>query len=434
MKQGSEKIDSGVTTTPQIEAARKLIENPSWPFNPNFPKAFSFPTFDSPEWLALALWRDCKGDTTKKIKDEVNRDWQTRWYWIHQLNYPAAECRYLKRIHFADAHIARSCGLDGWQEAPTKATVISFPDTEHYRLTKLGEWVETLLNEDYFWEYDINAWAFECVKKEFEILNPGGADLVTYAIYPDGAKQCEDFRRRFHAYQQARYRYHEHLLEKHCERALGGRALKGHNPETAAEARGALIGWLSKQRGHAENPLVKEFRRAVRSKKSTLSLNEKKSFHAERTHPSKRKWRADADEIGWLILTWPIWNFHDWRFVDISYALNIKFRVKDKNGKPLDFLAENRNDMIKEMRPLFDGKCGIPAEQAFALFEKHLVETPEWRDWRQLTRKTSDDKAIDQLCQKVVRLSISPRPKGAPVKQVEAQDPPLWDFAYGISV
>ena len=145
--------------------------------------------------------------------------------------------------------------------------MISFPDTEHFSLTKPGKWVETLLHGDAFWLYDINAWAFECVEKESRILNPSGTHLAAYGIGADAdgtkTKQCENLCRRFHAYQQARYRYHEHLLEKHCERALGGRALKGHNPTTASEARACLIGWLSKQRGYAANPLVTEFRRAV---------------------------------------------------------------------------------------------------------------------------------------------------------------------------
>ena len=317
--------------------------------------------------------------------------------------------------------------------------MISFPDTEHYSLTNAGEWVETLLSADNFWWYDINAWAFECVEEEFKILNPGGARLAAYGMGADAdgalAKQCEHFCRRFHAYQQARYRYHEHLLEKHCERALGERALNGHNPITASEARASLIGWLSKQRGYAANPLVREFRRALRAKNSTLSLNEKKAFHAEIEHPSKRKWRADPDEVGWLILTWPIWNFYGWRFVEVSYALRRKFRVKNRKGKPLDFLAGNRGRMVKEIRSQLDENGRMPAEQSFALFAKHLCEeTAEERDWRQLERKRSDDRAIDQLCQDVVRLPILPRPKGAPAKQVETKNPPLWDFAYGISV
>jgi hypothetical protein len=91
--------------------------------------------------------------------------------------------------------------------------------------------------------------------------------------------------------------------------------------------------------------------------------------------------------------------------------------------------------MTREMRSQLDRNNSMPAEGALALFAKHLFkETAEERDWRRLERKRSDDKAIEQLCRGVVRLPVLPRPKGAPTKQTEAQNPPLWDFAYGISV
>ena len=94
------------------------------------------------EWLAVALWRDCKGDATIKIKPEVIKDWRSKWFWIYQLNCQAAHCRFLNRIQFANADSARSFGVGGWKGTPSKASVVAFPDTEHYSLTRQGEWVE----------------------------------------------------------------------------------------------------------------------------------------------------------------------------------------------------------------------------------------------------------------------------------------------------
>ena len=92
----------------------------SWPFNPNFPQVFSFPAFGTAEWLALALWRDCKGDATIRIKADVIRNWQTKWFWIYELNHLAADCRFLKQIHFADADAAQVLALTGGRERPLK--------------------------------------------------------------------------------------------------------------------------------------------------------------------------------------------------------------------------------------------------------------------------------------------------------------------------
>jgi hypothetical protein len=427
-----------------------------WPFNPNFPQTFSFPAFGTVEWLALAWWRDCKGGTTNirdadKIRVGAKLNWQEIWFGIYQLNHPATHCRFLNRIHFADANAARSFGVEGWKGAPTEVSVISFPDTEHYSLTKPGEWVETILNADRFWWYDINAWALECVEKEFRILNPSGVHLAAYGIGadPNGAKakQCEHFCRRFHAYQQARYRYHEHLLEKYCERALGSHASRtpaGYIPTTAAEARASVIGWLSKKRGYATNPLVKEFRRAIRAKNSTLSLKEKKAFRAERMYPSNRRYRitrsipSRPDEMGWLILTWPVWNFSGWKWAHVAEALIKKFEFVDAKGEPLDFLKASRKRLQMALRAKLDENHSMPADDALALFAKYLFNpTPKEKelhaDWERRVQSRRGEKAFEQLARLAIgdRLEkqILPRPKG----RVTDKKPPLWDFAQQIS-
>lgn len=421
-----------------------------WPFNPNFPQAFLFPAFGSAEWLAVALWRDCKGDATIKIKPEVIKDWRSKWFWIYQLNCQAAHCRFLNRIQFANADSARSFGVGGWKGTPSKASVVAFPDTEHYSLTRQGEWVETLLDADRFWQHDINAWAFECVQEEVRFLNPGSGDLVTFCMGADAdgknEMQCEQFCRRFYAYQQARYRYHGHLLEKHCERALGNHGPgtpAGYIPTTVEEARASLIGWLSAQRGSARNPLVKEFRRTLaRTKLSTLSLGEQKAFRAERTHPSDRRYRitrsapSRPDELGWLILTWPIWNSHGWKWADITEALVNKFRFVDAKGKPLDFLKTSRRRLQKALHANLDNKHSMPADNALRYIEEYLLSpTPEEEEmhqsWDRTLRSRRDDKAIEQLCRQAAGwLPIAQRPKGRGTDK----KPPLWEFVHRISV
>jgi hypothetical protein len=339
-------------------------------------------------------------------------------------------------------------GVGGWQGTPSKRSVISFPETEHYSVAQPGKWVETLLNADEFWWYDINAWALECVEEEFEILNPGGAHLTAYCLGadPDGtsAKQCEHFCLRFYAYQQARYRWHEHLLEKHCERALGEHAPgtpNGYIPQTAKEARACLIAYLSKQRGCAKNPLVREMRRQCRAKKSTLSLGEKDAFDAERRHPSNRRYRitlsspSRPDEMGWLILTWPIWNFHGWKWAHVAEAVKAKFGLVDAKGKPLDFLKASRQRLQKELIANEDEKHSMPAEVALALMVKHLLNpTAKEKEMHEGFRRQSrrENKTIEQLCWWAAgsRLSISKRPKG----RGTYEKPPLWDFAYRLPV
>lgn len=424
-----------------------------WPFNPNFPHAFSFPAFGTAEWLALSWWDDCKGDASKvpggdRLKAGAKLNWREIWWFIYYRNHMAVDCRFIRRISFADSHAAQSMGVGGWQGTPTKTSVISFPETKHYSVTQPAKWIETLLEADEFWWYDINAWALECVKDEFEILKPGGAPLTAYSLGadPDGtsANQCEHFCRRFCAYQQARYRWHEHLLEKNCERALGKYAPgtpKGYIPQTAKEVRACLIGWLSKQRGCAKNPLVKEMRRQCRAKKSILSSGEKNAFQAERTYPSNRRYRISLsspsrpDEMGWLILTWPIWNFYDWKWVHLAEAVKIKFGLVDAKGKPLDFLKTSRQRLQKALCANLDDKHSMPAENALALMWKYLVTNPSpkekqmHKEWGRRSRR--ENKIVEQLCRIAAGwLPILERPKG---RGMDAK-PPLWDFAYRLSV
>jgi hypothetical protein len=385
----------------------------SWPFNPNSPRKFSFPVFGSAEWLALAWWSECRGDTANipdvdKIKGGTKLNWQVVWKNIYTQN-----------------------------SLPVSMEWIS--TTTNYSIKRPGAWAQTLLDTQRFWQIEINGWAMQMVSAEFQEIN--GQALAAWP-FPSDASQCEHLCRRFHAYQQARYRWHEHLLEKHCERALGDNAPgtpNGYIPKTGAEARASLIGWLSKQRGYANSALVRDFRRQIRAKNSTLSLSEKKAFHAERAHPSGHRYRNTAspplrpDEMGWLILTWPIWNFYHWRWPDIGRALIEKFRFGDR-----DFLGTSRGRLQKALRQNSSAKGSMPAEDALALFLKHLCNpTPKEKerhvDWEIRVRSHAGEKAVEKLARFAIggRLAkqILRRPKGRGTDE----KPPLWDFALQIS-
>ena len=166
---------------------RRLIDNPSWAFNPNFPKPFSFPAFGTVKWLALAIWSRFAGDASKvPCADKITSgDWQWVWGEIYAHN-----------------------------SLPSPPVWI--PDTTNYSMKHPEGWVQTLLDAQRFWEIEINAWAMGMVEKEFRETNDDGLWLSHYAEWPGFTSQCEWFCRRFHDYQQARYRWHEHLLEKHC--------------------------------------------------------------------------------------------------------------------------------------------------------------------------------------------------------------------------
>lgn len=178
-------------------STRRLIENPSWPFNPKFPQAFSFPDFGTAEWLAFSVWTKFSGDASKipcadKIKAGNPLIWQIVWRDIFAHN-------------------------------PVRSPAGWIPNTTDYSMKSPEGWVQTLLDAPRFWE-EINTWAMEMVEKEFKETNSGDFELDAYANFTDisdSKEKCEHFCRRFHTYQQARYRWHEHLLERHCERALG---------------------------------------------------------------------------------------------------------------------------------------------------------------------------------------------------------------------
>jgi hypothetical protein len=280
---GSPLPNTHYPTKEELRAhTQRLIDNPSWAFNPHFPKPFSFPACGTAEWLALACWQGCEGDAAKIPSADKIRPGALNWQYV-------------------------------WGEIYSRNSLPSppawIPDTTNYSMKHPEGWVQTLLDAQRFWEIEINAWAMEMVEKEYEATNPDAMavwNCANFSDWPDGAKLCEHFCRRFHAYQQARYRWHKHLLGKHCERALGASHAYGYIPKIAVEARASLIGWLSKQRGYGKSFLVKEFRRRIRAKNSALSANEKKAFHAECAHPSGHRYRVAPDEMGWLILSWPI--------------------------------------------------------------------------------------------------------------------------------
>ena len=174
----------------------------SGPFNPNFPTRSSFPAVGTVDWLVQTLCGGSKDlSIATQFANEVNagaeHKWQTAWGEI-----------------YARYDYAKNCRANSWPSIGGQTPLLMEP----------GEWVETLLDQHRFWD-DVNGWALECVEQEFKIINPDGPHLYVFASVADGAKMCEKLCVRFHAYQKARYRYHQHLLEKRCERALGGSVL-----------------------------------------------------------------------------------------------------------------------------------------------------------------------------------------------------------------
>jgi hypothetical protein len=118
---------------------QRLIDNPCWAFNPNFPKPFSFPDFGTAEWLALTIWSRFAGDVSKipcadKIKAGNPLNWQCVWGDIYAYN-----------------------------SLPSPPTWI--PDTTNYSMKNPEGWVQTLLDAQRFWQIEINAWAMEMVEK-----------------------------------------------------------------------------------------------------------------------------------------------------------------------------------------------------------------------------------------------------------------------------
>ena len=139
--------------------------------------------------------------------------------------------------------------------------------------------------------------------------------------------------------------------------------------------------------------------------------------------------------MGWLILTWPVWNFHGWRWTDIAEAVIKKFKFVDAKGRPLDFLKTGRKRLQKALRKNSNANGSMPAEQALALFREHLF-TPTPRennmheDWERTVRSRRNNKALEQLCRRAAGwLEISKRPKGRGM----AEPPPLLSFAQQFS-
>ncbi|HEY5298633.1 MAG TPA: hypothetical protein VIK59_12000 [Verrucomicrobiae bacterium] len=385
---------------------QRLIDNPSWAFNPLFPRAFSFPDFGTAKWLALTIWSRFAGDASKipcadKIKAGNPLNWQCVWGDIYAHN-----------------------------SLPSPPAWI--PNTTNYSMKHPEGYVQTLLDAQRFWEIEINAWAMEMVEKEYEAPNPDNDKMAVwncanFSDWPDGVKLCEHFCRRFHAYQQARYRWHEHLLEKHCDRALGKRDKK---PQTPLEARACLIGWLSRQRGYARHPLVTSFtRRKARSEKK----QERYFFDKDRCAPSKHRYRVTPDEMGWLILVFPIWNFYKWRWTDIGEAVIKKFRFGNR-----DFMPTSRKRFHNAIRENSDKEDSMPMENWLALFNKYLANpTPEEKemheDWEREVHIQRGASAFEELAKLAIgdglAKQIEPRPSGRGTNQ----KPPLWDFAQQIS-
>jgi hypothetical protein len=393
---------------------QRLIDNPSWPFNPNFPKPFSFPACGTAQWLALAMWSRFAGDASKiPCADKITSgDWQWVWGEIYAHN-----------------------------SLPSPPVWI--PDTTNYSMKHPEGWVQTLLDAQRFWEIEINAWAMEMVEKEFRKTNDDGLWLSHYAEWPGFTAQCEWFCRRFHAYQQARYRWHEHLLEKHCERALGRDALlnaknyapksEGYIPKTAAEARATLIGWFSKQHGFEEHPLAT----------TLFTGGEKTAFDSERVNPSSHRYGTTSrpDEMGWLILTWPVWNYHRWRWMDVAKAVINKFRFVDAKGKPLDFLKTSRRRLQKTIHENSDANDSMPAEKALASFYECLSNpTPKEKEMHDDHERTvriqirrNKAKAIEKVCRLAIGSELEKKILKRPIGRGTDKEPLLWDFAQQIS-
>ena len=325
----------------------------AWPFNPNFPEEFSFPAFGSAQWLELLFWPAREDDAAKVARCNKIE--------ICSKKIKAGDWQYVWGEIYADNPFATN---------PPLVT------ETYFSMKKANGWVETLLDAKRFWQEEINVWAVQMTEKEFEKTNPNDAHVSTYAYYDDCKNRCKVFCHRFHIYQQARYRWHEHLLEKHCKRALGQlteRIKDDKKPKTALEARACLIGWLSQQRGNKEHHFVEEF---TRRKPTSEKKAERLFFDKERCASSSATYRSTPDKMGWLILTWPIWNYYGWKWAHLNNAVLEKFRF-DR-----DVVEHRGADIIKELCPRAAG-----------------------------------------------RLHISERPRGRGANK----NPPLWDFAMQIS-
>jgi len=357
-----------------------------WPLNPGFPDSFSFPAFGSERWLNLSLKCEPAGDATA-ISSITPQEWQGVWRDICGKHYTASQCFLLA------------------------------PELKDYWRPDPGRWAETLLDTEKFWAEDINAWALYCVDTENEHRPQ------SEALSPE--LSCQ----RFHAYQRARYRWHEYLLEKNCARALGKAASK--NPKNDAEARACLIGWLSRQRGFSKHSLVAEF---TRRKPGREHKGERTLFDKERTAPSKTSWRRkNRNEIPWLILTWPVWNSGAWNSADVRQALGVKFPELRRDGTRLLGLTETEWEEHK-MKSDERWAALVAATGSLAAVATSLAQSFAKTDLeRDLTKSQHRlDKAVEMLCRKQVGLPISRRQTGRPANRIPTDRPCLFDFTIGV--
>lgn len=397
---------------PVVTACRHETTNACpWPFNPNFPQASSFPAFKSAEWLALAWWGGCKGYVSKikdadKISEGAKLDWRMIWGVIYTRN----------------------------QAIPANVPGC-FTDTKNYSLKNPGGWVETLLDADRFWLSEINGWALRMVCDEFHEIK--GSPLAAWPFRNDD--DCKHLCQRFHAYQQARYRWHEYLLEKHCERALGRAATC--NPENAASARACLIGWLSTQRGFAKHRFVTEFTRRIPRPESK---SERTMFDKERCAPSKRRSSEPAaspfrpDMMGWIILTWPIWNEYRWKCAQVAQGMIEKFEPVDQKGNALDFWPDTMPALDKALRVNLDQEATMPAQKALELIAGAFANpTPDEASFHNERKRTvanhRDDKNYESLCRRAIGEELSKQLLLRPRGRGTDKNPPLWSFALQIS-
>ena len=386
-----------------------------WPLNPQFPFPFVFPEFGGAGWLAhsiglqssdelvyirklpdllLVKLPNCDSEAAKQaIERGCPLRWPIFWSWIYRVPAPAS------------------------------------PNLSNYTIRNPGWWVETLLEADAF-RRDINSWAMARTVREFEELHKPRGENICHS------KFAEPLCRRFHAYQRVRYRWHEYMMEKHCERCLGRAAAQ--NPTTPPAARACLIGWLSRQRGFSKHRLVGAFQRALTRKRPSVSLAEQKVYQAERQVQSKRPWRADPDEIGWLILASPIWESYGWTRTQIDHVLRLKFRSPDFHGRDREeFFAVVRSASqlgLPADRLLSPHQLGqsVPADWVLK-FLAGMKESEEEQEWMEQQRR--DSKQNDATERRINRLGLGlPRRRaGRPSNENASQKPKLFSLAWRIT-
>lgn len=366
-----------------------LTEGSPWPLNPNHPKPFKFPQLGSQDWVNLSI-----GQSIPTNRSEAgDLDWKATWKRVYYGNYRGRTARILN-----------------WH----RSGKLRAPNLIDYFPHDPGEWAETVLQELQL-RSDVNAFSLDCLIRE---LNELGEPLWN----PDRAKwRCE----RFHSYQRARHRYHEYLAEKLCLQAISSR--KEPKARDPFHMRAAMIGWLSRQRGFSKHRLVdgarqffdtKRFQRENRQKERTC-------FDRERElQKSKRKpWRADPNIIGWLILTWPIWDCYKWSYPVLQRVIYLKFT--EINRKPTRRFVRDRSRVLAEICHRISETDGLPVADFDNLISQLFPDTAD------LNRPTHSEN-VKKLV-RTIGLPLSPHPKGRP-SAVDAQKlPPCFSAATDVS-